>query len=425
MVASPYSLEHLSNTQLLESLASINARTARLTADLLAHLAEVDARTLYLEQGFSSLFAYCLHLGYSEDEAAKRIQAARAARSYPVLFEKIAAGELHLSAVNLLAPHLDGPHGTQLIAAAIGKTKRQVEEMLAARFPKPNVMPSLRRLPAAKLLGAEACPVPPQPEPALLFGARAAAVMPVLEPTPSAAFVPPPPPKSRPVVAPLSAEHFKLQVTISRQARDLLQRAQALLGHSGPKAELGQVIERALGLLCDELEHRKFGKPKAKHHAPELPAPRTADAPVTEHAPAHVAPQPDSAIEPAPSSPPIEAAQPAGPQPDSLPAPMAAGRKDKTHSRYIPRAVRRAVAQRDAYRCAYTSAQGRRCDATRGLEFHHRRPFAWGGEATVDGLELRCRGHNDLAACLDFGEAHMAAAKQRSATQSPGLLAGP
>ena len=97
--------------------------------------------------------------------------------------------------------------------------------MLAARFPKPNVMPSLRRLPAAKLLGAEACPVPPQPEPALLFGARAAAVVPVLEPTPSAAFVPPPPSKSRPVVAPLSAEHFKLQVTISRQARDLLQRA--------------------------------------------------------------------------------------------------------------------------------------------------------------------------------------------------------
>lgn len=64
--------------------------------------------------------------------------------------------------------------------------------------------------------------------------------------------------------------------------------------------------------------------------------------------------------------------------------------------RYIPAAVRRAVRARDGGRCAFVSASGRRCGETLRLEFHHRKSFRTGGAATVDNLELRCRGHNLL-----------------------------
>ncbi|MBN1959318.1 MAG: hypothetical protein JW841_00080, partial [Deltaproteobacteria bacterium] len=147
-----YNLTYLSNQQLLDSLARVNRQAHKVTAELLAHLAEVDARKLYLEQACSSLFSYCIErLGASEDETARRIHAARLARRFSVIFELVANGELFLSSINLLAPYLpqgiDPQSAHELIEQARGKTKRQVEQMLAARFPKPDVASTLRKLP--------------------------------------------------------------------------------------------------------------------------------------------------------------------------------------------------------------------------------------------------------------------------------------
>ena len=36
------------------------------------------------------------------------------------------------------------------------------------------------------------------------------------------------------------------------------------------------------------------------------------------------------------------------------------------------------------------------------LEYHHRQPFAAGGKATVENIELRCRAHNAYEAQLFF-----------------------
>jgi hypothetical protein len=49
-------------------------------------------------------YVYCTRvLGMSEDEAFKRIRAARALGRYPVVAEAVADGRLHLTAVVLLA----------------------------------------------------------------------------------------------------------------------------------------------------------------------------------------------------------------------------------------------------------------------------------------------------------------------------------
>src|SRR5438093_6419035 len=99
-----YSLSHLSDRALLRDLSALVARDRATTAALLAHIAEVDARRLYLPAAHPSMYAYCVHeLRLSEDAAFKRIRAARAARQFPALFAALAEGRLHLSGVALLA----------------------------------------------------------------------------------------------------------------------------------------------------------------------------------------------------------------------------------------------------------------------------------------------------------------------------------
>src|SRR5688572_16116330 len=88
---SAYSLTHLSDQTLLAELAVLVTADRHTTAAVLAHIAEVDARALYLPAACSSMHVYCtrvLHL--AEDAAFKRIRAARAARRFPPIFGAIA-----------------------------------------------------------------------------------------------------------------------------------------------------------------------------------------------------------------------------------------------------------------------------------------------------------------------------------------------
>jgi hypothetical protein len=48
------------------------------------------------------------------------------------------------------------------------------------------------------------------------------------------------------------------------------------------------------------------------------------------------------------------------------------------------------------------AADGRRCNERAFVEFHHVRPWAAGGEASADNIQLRCRRHNDYEARTFF-----------------------
>src|SRR6266536_6564768 len=98
-----YSLSHLSDSVLLRDLAALVAHDRATTARLLAHLAEVDERRLYLPAAYPSMYAYCVgELRLCEQAAFKRIRAARTARQFPAVFPALAEGRLHLSGVVLL-----------------------------------------------------------------------------------------------------------------------------------------------------------------------------------------------------------------------------------------------------------------------------------------------------------------------------------
>jgi 5-methylcytosine-specific restriction endonuclease McrA len=81
---------------------------------------------------------------------------------------------------------------------------------------------------------------------------------------------------------------------------------------------------------------------------------------------------------------------------------QAAARPPK--GRTIPASVRREIFARDEGRCTFIGENGRRCGATRMLELHHRLPYAKGGAATVEGLTVHCKAHNDLEARRVFGD---------------------
>src|SRR5918996_2711801 len=101
------SVAQLSNHDLLAQVKRLAERERAATAALIAHLAELDARRLYLAEGCASLFTYCtqvLHL--SEHAAYGRIEAARAVRRFPMILDLVHSGAVTLTAVRLVAPHL-------------------------------------------------------------------------------------------------------------------------------------------------------------------------------------------------------------------------------------------------------------------------------------------------------------------------------
>jgi len=95
------------------------------------------------------MFTYCTEvLQLSEHEAYLRIAVARASREHPILLEMLADGRLHLSGIARLAPLLTESNRDEVLGRAAGKSKRQIEELVAELSPRPDVPASLRKLPS-------------------------------------------------------------------------------------------------------------------------------------------------------------------------------------------------------------------------------------------------------------------------------------
>jgi hypothetical protein len=223
------------------------------TAALLRALMEIDTRRLYLGEGCASMFSYCtqvLHL--AEGAAYNRIEATRAARSYPLILELFEQGAITLTAVRLLAPHLTVENHVAVLGSATHKSKREIEELVCALKPKPDAPVVVRRLPMTRVvLPAPVWRVPSTPNDRPV--AAPAAVDCRHESLPAAR----PAPVS---IAPLAPERYRIQLTVSRETHDKFRRAQALLRHAVPSGDAAEVFDRAVTLLVDRLERQRFAQ---------------------------------------------------------------------------------------------------------------------------------------------------------------------
>jgi hypothetical protein len=326
-------------------------------AQLLAYLGEIDARRLYLPRGHASTYRYCVdEFHMSEGTAFKRIRAARLVRRFPIIYDAVAEGRIHLAALILLSKHLTSHNILELLAAAAHRSKRQVEQLLAERFPQRDVPTVMRAIPAS-VASLQLSPVTAEPPhaPEARLELSPGTVPALSETGPAAKAVPPLAPPAK--LVPIAPERFAVQFTASRATHDKLRYAQDLLGHAVPWGDIAEVIDRALDALVQQLEQRRFARASLKRPSPGSRNPR-----------------------------------------------------------YIPAEVRRAVWSRDGGRCAFTSDQGRRCEERTRLEFDHVQPVARGGEATVANVRLCCRAHNQYEAEQVFGAGFMQ--RRREAAQS-------
>jgi len=253
----------LSDAALVTGLDEVLRRDRATTVELLVYLGEVDARKLYLPAGYSSMYSYCVRrLKMSQQTSYKRIRVARSAREFPAILRAIAAGDLHLSALVMLAPHFTPENATQLLQAAASKTESEIEKLLAEYFPRPDLAARIDPIATPQVEKTEQIPE-------MELSARivekfidtpvATSERPILAPVP----VPP----SR--VSALAPQRFGIQFTFGEAAHDKLGYAQQLLGHQVPPGDLAGIFERALDALIAQLEHRKFAatdRPRQRCH---------------------------------------------------------------------------------------------------------------------------------------------------------------
>lgn len=191
------SIQDLSNQALLDEARRLAEDQRGAMVRLIAAIAEVDARRLYLGEGYSSMFVYCTRvLRLSEHAAYLRIEVGRLSRRFPVLLAHLADGSLTLTNICLLAPHLTAANCDELIRQAMHTSRRELEELLATLFPAAREWHGHR-----------------------LF------------------------------VQSLGPDCFRVEFTVSRETLDKLRLAQDLLSHSVPDGDPAGVLDKALTLL--------------------------------------------------------------------------------------------------------------------------------------------------------------------------------
>jgi len=229
-----YARNAISDRELLLNAASHAGDERTSTAALLADIGEIDSRRLFVPAGYPTLTDYCRDaLKLSEDAAARRIHAARTARRFPAIFAMCADGRLSLTAINMLAPHLTEQSAGDLLAAAAGRSKSEIDELIRARKPVTETVGWVQPL------QAHAAPAPAR-------------------------------------VRPIARERFAVQGTVGKRAADALRFAQETTG-----GDLSSILEAALVLYEAHLRKRKCGataRPQAR------PRPTSG----SRHVPAHV-----------------------------------------------------------------------------------------------------------------------------------------
>jgi len=333
------SLATLTDAALLDSLQTLVSKGRAWEVELLRHLDEVERRGLHHARSYSSMFTYCTDaLGFEKAAAYNRIAVARLSRRFPRVLAMLEAGQLSLTAARTLGPHLKAETADDVLDAAAGKTVDKVKQLLAERAPKPAVPTSIRKTPQRKDRQPARSSTPLFDQARESSGERPARRKPTPRPEP------------------LAKDTYKVTFTGSSELVGMLEEVKTLLAQaSGKSCDEAEAIETAVRELRDRLRKRKYAvgaRPKKQKAKPKKS--------------------------------------------------KALASRGARRTRRIPNAVRRAVAERDGYRCAYVDPEtGRRCCETRFLEFQHVEAFSRGGLHSVENLKLFCRGHNQFAARRD------------------------
>jgi hypothetical protein len=340
-------LRKLSNENLITDLRGLVTQERELTTRILHYLKEVEERKLYLEKGYSSLFAFLTEeIGYSESTAYRRIQAMRLIQDMPQVEEKLQKGKLSLTVASQFQdfikkenkkrkmnrkPKLSTEEKGDLLAKIEGTSSRKCQQKLVELSPE-------LALPQEK-------------------------------------------------TKPLTPETIFYQFTANKKLHKNIQRLKNLTSHQNPEGKLEALFEEITDIALDRLdpERREARRKKRSNfrsdNSNEL-EPLKAKKEFT-------------SFSMAPGRAP-EGARGRGEEAEPL---LSALKVD----RYISPKLRDKIWLRDQGKCQYRDKKtGKTCGSKHFLEIDHRYPYSLGGEHFEENLQLRCRAHNQYQVKLLF-----------------------
>jgi 5-methylcytosine-specific restriction endonuclease McrA len=376
------SLEAMSLDRLDRSAEQLARAEKRNMTLLIAHLAEMSRRKGELECGYKNLFEYgVLRLGLSEGSVARRLQVANVSRRFPQILVALLENRVSLTVASLLAPHLRDDNADELLSDCAGKTKREVDEYLVARKPKPVFKPSIRKTPNRDLdtSGEEARSTnQSKARDSEVRSAHAGT-----ESTASSSCHSSQAPNNN-LIQPAEVNVFNFRFAADRKFKDKLDRLAEVLGIENPQRNMAKILDYAIDTALEKKDpKRRLARRRAKANAK---AKRTT----------------------ARKSCPGKISEENGPSP----------------LRHVPDPVRERVHERANYQCQYVAKNGKRCSSRTGLEIEHARPFAVFGTHDEQFLMLLCKRHNRLAAERFYGTDFVREKidKRRNGRRRPGVI---
>ena len=222
----------LTNEKLLRRLSKLCRAARQIDVGIVLLLIEVEDRRLHLEAACSSLHDFCRrHLRWSEGTTHRRIEAARITRRCPSIVGYLRSGAITLSALAMVRAHIDESNVKEWVPRLAGKSRREIEVLLADLAPKPDVPSQVYQLPPSP-----GTPAPPPVRPARL--------------------------------QPLGAARWKIQLMAGQALHDKVGRAVQLMRHRNPSGDLSVIFEAAIDALLARLEKPRRLRVPAKARAP-------------------------------------------------------------------------------------------------------------------------------------------------------------
>lgn len=355
------SLAKLSDADVTESTKKLVGHEHKVTFTLLEHLNEIERRGIYLREGFSSLFHFCITaLKYSESAASRRIRSARLIRRFPDAEILLKDRKISFTTAAQIFTVLDASNQDEILSAVVGIPQKEVYA-LVARYQDPNknrtpdritpltVLPPNNRLNSSPLLTQPREPCgqtptyspPPNPQSVII---NHDSHLQAQGSIPNQSF------QSSSIHSTQAEERLRITFGAEREFLQLIEKAKQILSGKYPMgASLEEVFREALRLLIEKYD-------------PERRAERRTNE-----------------------------------EKNSNSATKSKGESSHTIlHRQIPIRIRDEVFKRDGGKCTYISPSGQQCQSTWDLEVDHIRPFSMGGDHSLDNLRLLCRAHNNF-----------------------------
>ena len=245
----------LSDDRLLEQTGNLARLDHQVHVFVIDHLCEIEARRLYLDRGFSSLFDYVKRgLGYSDAATWRRINAMKLCARIEGVRERLWDGSLTLDAAAQLQAAFERRDRLQGRDGERARTARAAGHGSAMR---PNGL-----APPAPTRSAERKPEP-EPGPVLDLSAQKALVEQAAgkstrEVTKMLADVDPALAVPADRVRPLGEGRWELKAVIDAECERGLEQLKGLLSHVDPRMTLGQLVAR---LVREGLDRHNPARP--------------------------------------------------------------------------------------------------------------------------------------------------------------------